>query len=147
MEKRVRDTSIDVYNRIRAAGLLSERRWQVYDILFREGPLTGAQVAERMRDLYGIRGFSESVRNRLTELRDMHCVRELGETTDPLTRSTVILWDVTSALPVPLPHREKSIDKFSYNQALEDLDAMIHRLWLIPPKEVIEAIKLVRKPA
>lgn len=95
----IRQTSIDIYHQIQNDGLLSKRRWQVYDILYQHGPLTGGEVASYMKSIHGVRGFSESVRNRLTELREMGAAREVGETSCPVTGNQVILWDVTGDLP------------------------------------------------
>ena len=44
----VRSTSADAYRKIRDEGLLSERRWQVYDALFAHGPCTGMELLEAM---------------------------------------------------------------------------------------------------
>ena len=102
-DKRVRRTSVETFEKIRSSGLLSERRFQVYGILFREGPITGGQVARRMQELHNVGGFSESVRNRLTELREFGCVEEVGETPCPVTGNRSILWDVTPDLPSEHP--------------------------------------------
>lgn len=96
---RVRETSIDAYNEIKANGLLSEKRFQVYEILVDHGPLTGAEVSQRIRQKHGRSTVSETVRNRLTELRDLGVVREVGQKPCPITGRTVIVWDVTKNLP------------------------------------------------
>lgn len=103
MDKRTRRTSAETFEKIRTSGILSERRLQVYEILYREGPLTGGQVARRMQELHNVGGFSESVRNRLTELRDRGCVEEVGEAPCPVTGNRSILWDVTPDLPTEHP--------------------------------------------
>lgn len=94
-----RKTSLEVYERIKREGLLSERRQQVYDILYEFGPLTGGQVAVKMRLDHGVRGVSESVRNRLTELREWGCVEELEDIDCPVTGNRSILWDVNGKAP------------------------------------------------
>ncbi len=95
-----RETSIQAFNTIKENGLLSERRWRVYEILFKHGPMIGSQVAEAYREIYGRTSNSETVRNRLTELRDMGCVAEMGKTIDEKTGMSVIQWDVTKRVPV-----------------------------------------------
>lgn len=101
-----RETSITAFNTIRENGLLSARRLEVYGILFLHGPLTGAAVAswfyaDRVRGCH-----SETIRNRITELRDWGVVAEVGYQIDTTTGMRVILWDVTSRLPVKPPKKE-----------------------------------------
>lgn len=103
----VRQTSMEAYQTIKESGLLSNRRFQVYDVLFNNGPLTGAQVATIMKGTYGIHSQSETIRNRLTELRDMGCIQECGEAVDQYTNMKVILWDVTDKLPMKLQKKKK----------------------------------------
>ncbi len=95
----IRQTSIEAYNTIKDNGLLSERRWQVYNVLFHHGPLTATQIASKIP---GIK--SASVGNnshaRLGELRQMGCVVETGYVECPLSGMTVIRWDVTDKVPV-----------------------------------------------
>lgn len=103
----IRQNSIDSFNTIRDNGLLSERRFQVYEILYEHGPLIGSKVSMMMKSKHGVQGTSESVRNRLTELRGMGCVYERGLQIDNSTGNTVILWDVTSDLPRKLIKKSK----------------------------------------
>lgn len=97
----IRETSIEAYNIIKVKGLLSERRWQVYDVLFNKGPLTATQIASLIPKFKSPSvGFN--VHARLCELRAMKVVKELGEMMCPLTGMTVILWDVTNRLPTKI---------------------------------------------
>jgi len=100
----VRQTSIDAYNAIKNNGLLSHRRWQVYDILFRLGPLTGREVFNKIEN-----GFTTHTAARLTELRNLGCISEIGRRICSVTGMEVILWDVTDRLPLKLekPKRHK----------------------------------------
>lgn len=93
-----RRTSVDAYNEIKMSGLLSAKRMEVYSTLFEHGPLTGAQLSVLIKK--GKSSVSETVRNRLTELRNAGVVEEVGETICPITGRHVILWDVTKNLPV-----------------------------------------------
>lgn len=99
----VRNTSIEVYRRIEEEGLLSKRRFQVYSVLFKHGPLTGTQLSKIVRANFGDWSMSETIRNRLTELRDQGVVDELGKVECPVNGNEVILWDVNSNLPKELP--------------------------------------------
>lgn len=98
----MRQTSLDAYNKIKTNGLLSQRRFDVYEIIFVHGPLTGAAVADKFYADRKQITRSENVRNRITELRDMGVVKEVGFQTDTATGMRVILWDVTDNLPVKL---------------------------------------------
>lgn len=99
----IRQTSIDTYKQIKDEGLLSRRRMQVYEVLFKHGPLTGGQVAAKVKALYGQWGHSETIRNRITELRDLGTVSEIKTVACPITGRNSILWDVTKNLPKQLP--------------------------------------------
>lgn len=96
----VRQTSIAVYRKIEASSLLSRRRWEVYKWLFYHGPATGAQVVLGTGGTGGVSGqvISQN-RARLTEMRDMGAVREMGLVKCPVTGNEVLLWDVTDQLP------------------------------------------------
>jgi len=129
----VKKTSAEVYEQIKLEGLLSKKRQEVYEILHLYGPMTGAQVAERMF-MGGRKPASETVRNRITELRDRGCVEEVKEGPCPVTGRTVIWWATTDRLPVE-PSKNKrsrvekicrSIDILSYPELVE-ISAYIHK--------------------
>lgn len=86
----VRDTSSQVYAQLMASGVLSDARAKVYDWLFRHGPATCNEVAVGI----GERRHG-STSGRLTELRDLGVVRELGVRKCSVSGMTIILWDVT----------------------------------------------------
>jgi hypothetical protein len=95
----VRQTSIEAYRRIEAEGLLSRKRWEVYSALFEYGPATGMELLERMNRRSKV---DSQVRARLNELREMGLAREVGRRVCSVTNQTVILWDVTDAMPHPV---------------------------------------------
>ena len=112
----IRNTSIETYKQIQNEGLLSKRRFQVYNVLYNNGPLTGAQVAVRVKKLYGSWGQSETIRNRITELRDAGVVTELNEVICPVSGRKVILWATNNNLP------SKAIKKhLTKNEIIEHL--------------------------
>lgn len=98
-----RNTSIQVYDKIKANGLLSKRRFQAYDTVFNHGPLTATQVSK----IAGVPGLWK----RLPELRKLGVVAEVGTSQCPITGETVLLWDVTDQLPIesnsPTTNKEK----------------------------------------
>ena len=52
MKKNIRQTSIDCYNKIKAEGLLSKRRLEVYEILFHHGQLTANEIVRISKKTY-----------------------------------------------------------------------------------------------
>lgn len=94
----MRQTSAEAYREIQEKGLLSKMRFRAYEILYKWGPLTAAQVCGHAQELYGS-GSYRDFHKRLSELRDAGVIYEMGETTCPTTGRHVILWDVTSNLP------------------------------------------------
>lgn len=91
----IRETSLDAYAAIKASGLLSKRHWQVYETLFNNGPLTGREVFNKIDS----EGFTTHTAARLTELRNMGCIKEVGTKVCSITGMRVIEWAVTDELP------------------------------------------------
>lgn len=94
-----RATSIEAYNTIKENGLLSKMRWRVYDTLFTFGPQTSGEVFTKMNGGDPVKSLTGS-RARLTELRDLGCIEELGVRKCTVTGHTAIEWAVTTSLPV-----------------------------------------------
>jgi len=103
----VRDTSLQVYFRIKEDGTLSRRRWEVYDIVFNHGPITGNEIFKHC-ELQGVPGYRHNVHARLTELREMGVVKEAGTRECQVTGETAIIWDVTSNLPTKLEKKKSA---------------------------------------
>jgi len=88
-----RETSKAAYQAIMSNGTLSQRRRDVYDILYKYGPLSASEVCQRLslpRD---------SISPRLSELQRLSIVKEFGTKTCGITGQTVTAWDVTASLP------------------------------------------------
>lgn len=96
-----RKTSVETYREIIMNGLLSKMRFETYDLLFEHGPLTANQLMELAKYLNPKKTHQalESLGRRLSELRDLGTVEELGEILCPVTKRKVILWDVTDNVP------------------------------------------------
>lgn len=90
----IRQTSIEAYQTIKENGLLSKRRMEVYEELYKNGPLTPKQISVSLK---GHPNFGYW--KRLSELREMGIVSEVGKVECPYTKQTVILWDVNDRLP------------------------------------------------
>jgi uncharacterized protein YwgA len=116
-------TSAIAYRTIKDSGLLSEMRWRVYDILYHHGPLLGSQVSALYKRDHLTTSYSETVRNRITELRDLGVVIEVGHAIDPITKMSAILWDVTDQLP-----QKKLEKKESSKQKIKRLEQRITQL-------------------
>lgn len=102
----VRQTSLQAYNEIQANGLLSHMRWVVYDCLFRHGPLTAHELDKYLAKPGETK---TSYHKRLSELRDMGVVAEVGERPCSITNMTAVLWDVTDKLPMRyVPQKSKA---------------------------------------
>jgi len=94
--KRVRSTSKAAYRKIKLNGLLSQRRFQVYQFLYKYGPATAKQVDVALsKDTTNSGVFT----TRLSELRVMGVVDEVGTTVCDVTGYEVILWTVNDSLP------------------------------------------------
>lgn len=111
----IRQTSIEAYHAIKESGLLSRRRFQVYDILFHHGPLTAGEVFQLgLQEGTWSRAVKGGICARLTELRDVGVAEEKGTRTCSLSGQKTILWDVTPRLPIkfdkPKKHRCQTCD-------------------------------------
>lgn len=104
----VRDTSREAYNEIKENGLLSERRMQVYDLLFKNGFSTGSELAKLYKEKYSRETPNQSnVLTRLGELLDMDVAYEVRTQKCSVTGRNVIVWGVTGNLPIKLEKVKK----------------------------------------
>ena len=73
--------------------------------------MTANELMRKAKELNPKKGHQaiESIGRRLSELRDSGTVQELGTIICPVTNRKVILWDVTSKLPIKIEksHRIK----------------------------------------
>ena len=84
-----RQTSIDCYNEIKANGLLSKRRLEVYEAILKNAPCTSNEALE---DIYS---GSHGIGSRTSELRDVGVIYEKGIRKCRVTGRNVIEWDLT----------------------------------------------------
>ena len=84
-----RQTSIDCYNKIKQDGLLSRRRFEVYEALLSSAPCTSSEAIRNAKTTFGVFGVS----SRFTELRDLGVIFEKGEKKCTITGRNVIEWD------------------------------------------------------
>lgn len=121
----VRETSAAVYHEIEANGLLSTMRWKVYSFLYTNGPLTQNELNA------GLKGSNEvapSYHKRLSELRDLKVVRELGTRTCKVSGNQCIEWDVTANLPEDSAQGATRPTVAEMRKAVEDLRELYRKL-------------------
>lgn len=95
-----RKTSIETYNMIKDSGLLSRRRFEVYEVLFFHGPLSAHEVVEIARKKYAANGANQTGWNaRISELERAGVIESVGEKVNPTSGFKNIVWDVTDKLP------------------------------------------------
>lgn len=121
----VRETSIAAYREIEAKGLLSKRRFQLYKVLFVNGPMTANECMHVLNRGQPAALWDMNVHARFTELRQLGVAKEVGTTRCSLTGKEVICWDVTSKVPTSkaLPK-----DPTKKGQTVESLRAEIKSL-------------------
>ncbi len=110
---KIRQTSIDCYNKIKQEGLLSKRRLEVYEALLSTAPCTSSEAIRNAKTTFGVFGVS----SRFTELRDLGVIYEKGEKKCSITGRNVIEWDLTDRLPVNVKKTIKT-KKQKINDAL-----------------------------
>jgi hypothetical protein len=92
----IKQTSIDCYNQIKANGLLSKRRFEVYKELIGKTPCTATELQNSMDFNNGGRDCMK----RISELRDLGVIYEKGIRKCKVTGKNVIEWDLTDKLPL-----------------------------------------------
>jgi len=96
----VRSTSAEAYKAIKENGLLKGRQLEVYMALYEIGASTGSELFYHMSKSRN--PTHSNVTTRLGELRDMGVVKEVGQRQCSITKRDVILWEVTTNLPIKL---------------------------------------------
>ena len=90
----VRQTSAQAYRNIKLNGLLTERRFEVYEFVYENGPCTAKDVVMGL-DTDAVTRGSGTFNGRLSELREQGVVEEVGTTICPHSGQEVLLWNVT----------------------------------------------------
>jgi len=98
----IRDTSIQAYYTIRDKGLLPERRFQVYTIIFNHGPITQNETqAEYFKSHRSTN--SGTITTRFSELERMGVIESIGTRECKISGYDALVYIVTSNLPKKLP--------------------------------------------
>lgn len=131
-----RDTSIQAYRQIQAEGLLSERRFEAYKFIYEHGPLTANEMMYKAKELrMRTHIHMESLSKRLSELRDLGVIQEIGTKKCSISGRECIVWDVTSNLPVK-PKKKKTS-----KQIIKELQEEIKELKRALAKCKCDAVK------
>ena len=86
-----RQTSIDCYNQIKKEGLLSKTRLRIYKELLNQSCVTAKELEVTMDYSYA--------HQRLSEMRNLGTISEVGTRKCRITGRESIVWDLTDNLP------------------------------------------------
>ena len=111
---KIRQTSIDCYNKIKSEGLLSKMRLKVYEAILRKAPCTSGEAFATITTKEN--QISQS-RARFTELRELGVIYEVRNRKCTITSMNVIEWDLTDRLPLNVKNTNKT-KKQRINDAL-----------------------------
>ena len=128
-----RQTSIDCFNQIKANGLLSKQRFEVYSALVNLGkPST-------TREVYATMNVDKQEATRFTELRNLGVIYERSTRKCSITGKTAIEWDLTDKLPLkekaPVVTKKQKIE-----EVLNEISDFAKTLSNEEQKEVLRGI-------
>jgi len=98
--KKIRSTSAKAYRDAVESGLLSNRRKEVFEVLYLYGTQSSTQVNMHIKG-YSRNAAGKNTGARISELVSMGVVEEVGEVICKITKKTVITYDVTGNKPTP----------------------------------------------
>ena len=128
----IRQTSINCYNQIKAEGLLSKRRLEVYEAILRNAPCTTNEA------LKYIQSGSYGVGSRTTELRDLGVIYEKQVRPCLVTGRNVIEWELTDKLP-----KDTKLSKDTKRSRVNDALNALRRLYKTKNTSTVEDWKNV----
>jgi hypothetical protein len=117
----MRLTSLEAYREIKERKLLSAKRFEVYECLYQNGPLTAHEIVAIGRKANPLANQT-SWNARLSELEALGVVRTVGEKLNPVSNVSNLLWDVTDKIP------SKFVKPESAAQKVKRLEAEVIRL-------------------
>lgn len=136
----INQNSMDAFNHIKKNGLLSDKRLKVYQIFmhYPDG-LTGSEVSDIYKKHFPTSQHSETIRNRITELRDMGVLDEVGNVECKFTKRTVMKYRVNTNMPTKL------VAKKSLNTSIDEIILDLKRVWDLPYTDVSEKRAIIRE--
>ena len=143
METKKRQTSIEVYNKIKSGNYLSKCRFEIYECLFHNQPMTSGEVFSLISKNKKSNSPLSQSRARFTELRDMGAIMEVGVKKCSITNNTVILWDVTNKIPSNFKRPQTKKQKI--NNVIQKLNLIQNENLFLKEKieTIIEEIKKI----
>lgn len=114
-------TSREAYTKIKASGLLSTRRFQVYEVLSLNGPMTGGEIWGLYLKDQDIQ--IDSVRPRLAELERLGVIKKIDDQPCSVTGMTCAVWTVTEDLPKELDKEMTNKQKIAFLKATAQIAA------------------------
>lgn len=112
--KRIKVTSREAYEKIKASGQLSRMRMKAYSLLRYYGPLTGQEI-----DAKGTGTQQQSLHKRLSELETLGLAEVVGTRECRVTGHNADEWDITDHYPDSFV-LEKKATRAELVKALED---------------------------
>jgi hypothetical protein len=136
----INQNSLDAFNHIKKNGLLSDKRLKVYQI-FVHNPngLTGSEVSDIYKKNYPSSQHSETIRNRITELRDMGVLDEVGNVPCKFTKRTVMKYKVNTNMP------SKLVVKKSLNTNIDEIISDLKRVWDLTTTAELDKRAVIRE--
>jgi len=136
----INQNSMDAFNHIKKNGLLSDKRLKVYQI-FVHNPkgLTGSEVSDIYKQNYPSSQHSETIRNRITELRDMGVLDEVGNVACKFTNRTVMKYKVNTNMPTKL------VVKKSLNTNIDEIISDLKRVWDLTTTAELDKRGIIRE--
>jgi hypothetical protein len=136
----INQNSLDAFDYIKKNGLLSDKRLKVYHIFVNhpEG-LTGSEVSDIYKKNYPSSQHSETIRNRITELRDMGVLDELGNVECRFTGRMVMKYAVNIKMPTKL------VAKKSLNTNIEEIITDLKKVWDLTTIDELDKRVLIRE--
>ena len=92
----MRQTSVDSYNLIKEQGLLSRLQFDVYHVIFTNGPITQGETWSE----YFYKSQRHAIAPRFAELERRGVIEVVGERVCRLSGRNCTIWDVTGKIPV-----------------------------------------------
>lgn len=136
----INQNSLDAFNHIKKNGLLSDKRLKVYQI-FVHNPqgLTGSEVSDIYKKNYPSSQHSETIRNRITELRDMGVLDEVGNVACKFTKRTVMKYKVNTNMPTKL------VVKKSLNTNIDEMILDLKKIWDLTTTAELDKRAIIRE--
>lgn len=121
----VRQTSVDTYNEIKEKGLVGRLQFEVYDAIYKHGPITQGEL---MKIAFEAReNTAMTIRPRFAELERLGTIEIVDKRPCKVTGRECLVWDVTGTLPEKSKEDHKA-EQFNAERAFRDLQDKVNRL-------------------